>query len=215
MRFLHAVHFDYDKCMKQQSENVAFLEKLPILNQLDAKVFELLVKTSQQSNGSFYALGRDHGFRPILCLKIKEMRFGSIDIELLKRTLVVVSEHCINNLFIPGQIENWCIIVDLKGLGLTDIPVKVVAYNQKMQEAIGYLQSCYRSRAYRIYVMNTPWLVSKILWPLAQLVLDQNTIDKVNIASGARHENMLKHINPNNLEQKFGGNVPDVVSDFW
>ena len=63
--------------------------------------------------------------------------------------------------------------------------------------------------------MNTPWLVSSILWPLAKLVLDQNTIDKVNIASGAKHENMLKHINPNNLEQKYGGSVPDITSDFW
>jgi CRAL/TRIO domain len=84
-----------------------------------------------------------------------------------------------------------------------------------MKEAIGYLQACYRSRAYRIYILNTPFMISKFLWPIAKLVLDQNTIDKVNIASGATHENMKKHINSHNYETQFGGEVPDLTTEFW
>lgn len=84
-----------------------------------------------------------------------------------------------------------------------------------MKEAIGYLQSCYRSRAFRIYVLNTPFMISKVLWPIAKLVLDQNTIDKVNIASGGSHDSMQKHINKNNYEKKFGGDVPDLTDNFW
>ena len=58
---------------------------------------------------------------------VKRMKFDTIDISLLKRTMVTVIEYIINNFFIPGQIENWNIIVDLKGLGLGDIPVSVAA----------------------------------------------------------------------------------------
>lgn len=63
--------------------------------------------------------------RPMLVLSVKKMKFDSLDIELLKKTMVTVIEYVIENNFIPGQIENWNIIVDLKGMGLMDIPVGV------------------------------------------------------------------------------------------
>lgn len=66
--------------------------------------------------------------RPIIILSVKKMKFDTIDIELLKRTMVTVIEYVIENNFIPGQIENWNIIVDLKGMGITDIPVSVRVY---------------------------------------------------------------------------------------
>lgn len=66
--------------------------------------------------------------RPIIILSVKKMKFDTIDIELLKRTMVTVIEYVMENNFIPGQIENWNIIVDLKGMGITDIPVSVGEY---------------------------------------------------------------------------------------
>jgi len=35
-------------------------------------------------------------------------------------------EHLINNLLLPGQVENWIFITDLKGMSLTSIPFNVM-----------------------------------------------------------------------------------------
>ncbi len=83
-----------------------------------------------------------------------------------------------------------------------------------MKEAIGYLQSCYRARAFRIYVVNAPSTINT-LWMAAKVALDQNTIDKVNITNESHHPKMDEHINSENLEQKFGGKVPNIEGDCW
>jgi hypothetical protein len=34
-------------------------------------------------------------------------------------------EYVRNNIFIPGQVENWVLLVDLDNLGLMNVPYKV------------------------------------------------------------------------------------------
>jgi hypothetical protein len=34
-------------------------------------------------------------------------------------------EYIRNNLFLPGQVENWIILIDLDNLGLMSVPYKV------------------------------------------------------------------------------------------
>jgi len=127
---------------------------------------------------------------------------------LLKRLLVIAAEHVITKLFIPGQIENWNIILDSKDVKFWGFPYG------KMKETIGHLQSCYRSRAYRIYVVNASSFINT-LWSIAQVVLDKNTIDKVNICTESHNPKMDEHINKDNIEKQYGGNIPDLTGDFW
>jgi hypothetical protein len=32
-------------------------------------------------------------------------------------------DHIVNNMLVPGHVENWIVVLDFKGLGVTDLPV--------------------------------------------------------------------------------------------
>lgn len=38
-------------------------------------------------------------------------------------------EFVINNLLIPGQVENWVLIADMSGLNVLTVPYSVSSYN--------------------------------------------------------------------------------------
>ena len=83
-----------------------------------------------------------------------------------------------------------------------------------MKKVLGFLQSAYRSRLYRLYILNAPGSIA-IPWKVAKAFLEQHTVDKIKIFKKSTTKNLWEHFNPNQIEQKFGGNVPDLESNFW
>lgn len=83
-----------------------------------------------------------------------------------------------------------------------------------MKKVMGFLQSAYRSRLYRMYVLNAPGSIS-IPWGIAKSFLEKHTVDKINIIKKPTTKKMWLHFNKNQVEQRFGGNVPDLKSNFW
>ena len=104
--------------MEHQAKNVEFLEYVPSVVMSD-DVRAVL------SRGGIYSLGRDQNMRPLIVINVKRMDFGKIEIELLKRCFVVLIEYVLERLMIPGQVENWNILLDLKDMGIFSIPVGV------------------------------------------------------------------------------------------
>jgi len=43
----------------------------------------------------------------------------------IKLTLTYFIEYMIDNAVLPGQVENWVIITDMDGVGLTSVPYAV------------------------------------------------------------------------------------------
>jgi len=39
---------------------------------------------------------------------------------------IFTQEYVINNMFLPGQIENWVVIMDMHGLGAKQLPREVI-----------------------------------------------------------------------------------------
>ena len=70
-----------------------------------------------QKKGFFYPVGRDKNFRPIIVFN--STLFDVKDIETATRATIFLHEEVIAKLFIPGQVENWTIIYDLGGMGVT------------------------------------------------------------------------------------------------
>lgn len=79
---------------------------------------------------------------------------------------------------------------------------------------MGFLQGAYRSRLYRMYVLNAPSSIS-IPWGIAKSFLEKHTVDKINIIKSNTSPKMWEHFNKNQIEQKFGGSCPDLTQDFW
>lgn len=69
--------------------------------------------------------GRDNRFRPILVLKTKKFIDLKLGIEDLKLAMTCFSEYMLDNALLPGQVENWIIVNDLDGIGVTNIPLNV------------------------------------------------------------------------------------------
>lgn len=69
--------------------------------------------------------GRDNRFRPILVLKTIEFINLKLDIDDLKTAMTCFSEYMVDNALLPGQVENWIIINDLTGVGITNFPRQV------------------------------------------------------------------------------------------
>jgi len=63
----------------------------------------------------------------------------------------------INNMMIPGHIENWLIIVDLKNLNIMDISLSLLG------ALLDTLEIVFKNRCYRLILINTDWLKNTIL----------------------------------------------------
>ena len=55
----------------------------------------------------------------------------------------------ITRALVPGRVENWVTIIDMKGVGLTEIPKSLI---QKITKP---LQDYFKGRLYKLYIVNS------------------------------------------------------------
>eukprot|EP00357_Protocruzia_adherens_P002175 CAMPEP_0114984454 /NCGR_PEP_ID=MMETSP0216-20121206/7285_1 /TAXON_ID=223996 /ORGANISM="Protocruzia adherens, Strain Boccale" /LENGTH=561 /DNA_ID=CAMNT_0002346591 /DNA_START=167 /DNA_END=1852 /DNA_ORIENTATION=+ len=160
--------------------------------------------------GLVYVHGRDHRYCPILVLNIKVMADAineKIPLDELLHASFYLMDYVKEHMFIPGKVENWVVICDYSNLSTKDIPFST------LKKIMVMLQSNYRNRLNFSYGVNVPSFVHK-LWSLAKLFLDELTIMKVKMFKGGCEEELFKHCNREQVEEKFGGSAPNV-SQFW
>lgn len=71
-----------------------------------------------------YVHGRDHHFRPIIFVMIKQIKniLGkNYTFDDINRCTIYLTNYVLQYLLIPGQIENWIVFVDFDGVGITDL----------------------------------------------------------------------------------------------
>jgi hypothetical protein len=117
-------------------------------------------------------------------------------------------QFIITHALIPGRIENWTTIIDMGGVGITEIPKTLIT---KMTKP---LQDLFKSRVYRLYILNSQWAI-KIIWALAKQVVDPLTLKKFCLKGSDFHKELHGLIDPSNLEKKFGGTLPDKTENFF
>lgn len=76
--------------------------------------------------GVFYCQGRDNRFRPIIQIQPKLVIKMKLTPEDMVATLSYMMHYFIENLLLPGQVENWIFLNNLEGVGITQLPVKVL-----------------------------------------------------------------------------------------
>lgn len=100
--------------------------------------------------------------------KIKKVK---TDHETLINMSTFMIQFIITHALIPGKVENWVSIIDMGGVGITEIPKTLIT---KMTKP---LQDLFKSRLYRLYIINSQWAI-KIVWQIAKNVVDPLTIKK-------------------------------------
>jgi hypothetical protein len=98
--------------------------------------------------------------------------------------------------------------MDMKGVGLTEVPKKLLKALSKP------LQTYFKGRLYRLHIVNAQWVI-KVVWSVAKKLVDPLTIKKFVICGDDFTKDLQKLIDPNSLEQKYGGTLPDKTDKFF
>lgn len=109
---------------------------------------------------------------------------------------------------IPGSIESWIVILDLKGVGMTEIPVK------KIQPLVETMTKNYRGRLYRFYATNASFVL-RSLWNMVRTFVDEFTKNKLNVYGTNFIRDISDLIDPQNLEQLYSGQMPNIEANFF
>jgi hypothetical protein len=198
LRLNQATSYNYSKTIKLILESIEWREA-NIPPRLTNKVLEIL------NCGFVYVHGRDCKFRPIIVINVeyykKNEDLYTYD-EWLQATIYFM-EYIVNNLLIPGQVENWDVISDFGSTSFFFLPSNV-------KKLMGILQSNWRCRLYINYVLNMSSIIRGI-WKVVKAFLDEATVQKVQFLEGSTKKNIFTYINEEQVEQKFGGKAPNVV----
>lgn len=108
-------HFEYRASIKRPLVASVEIEKYLV------KYFLIFLKRM----GMFYCQGRDHKFRPIIQVQPQIIIDQDLSPEHMVKIFSFFLQYIVENLLIPGQVENWIVLNDMKGVGITSVPVKV------------------------------------------------------------------------------------------
>ena len=97
-------------------------------------------------------------------------------------------------------LETCCTIMDLKGVGLTNVS-SVYGYVGK---ASGVSQNYYPERLGKLYLINAPWGFSGV-FSVIKKFLDPVTVSKIHVLGGSYQKELLAQIPAENLPKHFGG----------
>jgi len=112
-------------------------------------------------------------------------------------------DYVIENMLLPGKVENWVVITDFEKSGLSDLgfgPIKQV---------MGVLTDYYRCRLGCNYVVN-PSKTVYYIWSMVKRFLDEVLIEKVKILNKGVPDEIFLHCNPYQVEEKYGGKSKNV-----
>jgi len=78
------------------------------------------------NKGFAYVYKRDRAFRPIMYINVNKVKKLKTDVDTLVQLSTYMLQFIITRALIPGKVENWISIVDMKGVGITEIPKKLL-----------------------------------------------------------------------------------------
>ena len=160
------------------------------------------------NKGYAYVFKRDRKMRPICYINVDKLKRVKTDHETLINMSTYMTQYVITRALIPGKIENWITIIDFKGVGVTEVPTKLIKAMTKP------LQDYFKGRLFTLYIVNAKWAM-KIVWQIAKQVVDPLTLLKFKLEGEKFHDKLHEAVDPRCLEAKFGGTIPDLQANFF
>jgi len=158
--------------------------------------------------GVIYGVRRDKNLRPVLIINVRRMIDSRITTDRLNAVTNFFLNYVIEKAMIPGCIESWTCIFDLKDVGVTEIP------KDRITPLVNNMTKNYRGRLFRFYATDVTWVVRQ-LWKIAHRFVDEFTTKKLLIFGDGYQEEIKELIDPANLETRYGGNLPDLTENFF
>jgi len=121
------------------------------------------------------------------------------------KLLIFCVEYMLWYMLVPGRIENNNIIVDLKGLGITQLPISALSDIYKV------MSHHYIGRVFRFYVVNLSPMLNMISGAVTGLLTDRQK-QKLCILSNVK--DLGNYFALHQLEEDLGGTAP-IIKDFF
>ena len=197
MRYLQASDYDFKKVYNLIKENLKSTRSARKV--IDKRIRYIL------NSGFIYMHGRDTHFRPIIIIEV----YKSIELmdkleytfEEITQAILFFMNYIINYMLIPGQIENWILICDLKDVGITKLP--------QFKSILSSL-SKFRCRVIKNYLLHLGKMIKFAAKGILSL-LGSASSKKIVVVDSTNLEIMQELIRKENLQRKQGGTAPDVV----
>lgn len=97
-------------------------------------------------------------------------------------------------------LETCCTIMDLKGVGIMNVP-SVYGY---VSQASAISQNYYPERLGKLYLINAPWGFSSV-FSVVKGFLDPVTVKKIHVLGSNYKKELLEQVPAENLPVQFGG----------
>ena len=145
---------------------------------------------------------------PVIFINVRRMLDTGMDTDRLVAMGDFFLNYVINYAMVPGKIESWTCIFDLKDVGVTEIP------KERIQGLVRSMNKNYRGRLFRFFATDVTFVVRQ-LWKLAHRFVDEFTNKKLQIFGEDYQESMHELISKDSLETRYGGTLADKTDNFF
>ncbi|CAD8212465.1 unnamed protein product [Paramecium octaurelia] len=173
----------------------------PIYHQINPATEKFL------KDGICYIFGRDKQYRPIVILNAHLIDLKKYDKETIIQALSFQMGIIKKHMFIPGKVENWIFLLESNGLGVFGLPTKA------LQVVIDTMSTNFGGCLEKMFILN-PSSGLSFLWKTISSFLDPETAEKINFLQKKEFMKLQQIIDPNQLEQKYGGTQPNQTT-YW
>lgn len=159
------------------------------------------------NTGFTYIYGRDHQYRPIIIcqpyiLQKYEKEYSETDVV---NASIFICQYMVNYMLIPGQIENWIMFINLGKTSLLRMP-------DPIKKLIKALSDYFIARLYKSYIIGMNAIL-RLIFKFMCSFLEEVTAKKFVILEGKKDPKLFTDFNPQNLEERFGGQAPNCIYD--
>lgn len=167
IRYLQATRWDYKKTLEAVMEHhVWYTQCKPYLPPSNEAM-------SMLQRGFIYIHKRDKRGRCNVIIDVprfaKEVKSEDVNFPAAVNFLLT---YMIEKGTLMGKAETWNMIINLKDLGVTDVP------NKALKGMMSTAQTYFRGRAYRVFVVNAG-IVARGSFKIVKVMLDDFTAQKV------------------------------------
>ena len=197
LRYLQATNYDIKKTYTLIKENIKNTKQT--IKIIDKRIRFIL------NYGFIYMYGRDMHFRPIIIVEVNKsselMDKLKYTFDELNQAMIFFVNYIVNYILLPGQIENWIMICDLKSVGVGKLG--------QFKSILNTLNR-FRGRVFRNYILNLGSFMRAAASGILS-VLGSSSAKKIIMVENGKYEVMQQYIRNENLQIKYGGTAPNVI----
>ena len=118
LRLLAGNQYDHAKCLRHMIEHSTWLRQTyPVPYATIGNII---------NSGFLYVCGRDIKHRPIVILNVRKIVDQNQPIEVIEAATAYFFDFLARKLLVPGQVENWTMLIDLNDVSMMSLPVNKI-----------------------------------------------------------------------------------------